>query len=56
MPIMADARPRAHTTPTRRRLVAGYVGTAAGLRTALLTGAALRPTTGTPLNTAGGAR
>ncbi|MFI9526373.1 hypothetical protein [Micromonospora rosaria] len=40
MAILADARPCAHTAPPRR-LVAGYVGPAAGLRTALLTGAAL---------------
>lgn len=41
MPIIADARPRAHTTPPRR-LVAGYVGTVAGLRARLaaLTGGA----------------
>ncbi|MEV0805714.1 hypothetical protein [Micromonospora sp. NPDC050200] len=39
---MADVRPCAHTTPTRRRLVAGYVGPASGLRTALLSGAAIR--------------
>jgi len=55
MAILADVRPCAHTTPPRR-LVASYVGPAAGLRTALLTGAALGHATGTPLSTAGGAR
>ncbi|MEU6387677.1 hypothetical protein ABZ847_29440 [Streptomyces bauhiniae] len=48
MAILAHARPCAHTTPPRR-LIAGYVGPASGLRAALLTGAAL----GRP---AGGAR
>lgn len=54
MPIMHDAPPRAHHTLTRR-MVAGYVGPASGLRAALLTGAALGQATGTTL-TAGGAR
>lgn len=50
MPIIPDVRPCAHTTPPRR-MIAGYVGPAAGLRAALLSGAALgRPAT------AGGAR
>lgn len=51
MHIIPDARLRAHLTPARR-LVAGYVGPASGLRAALLTGAAL----GRPVATAGGAR
>lgn len=46
MPIIPDARPCAHPTPPRR-LIAGYVGPASGLRAALLTGAALvRPAAG----------
>jgi hypothetical protein len=53
--IIADARPCALTTPPR--LVAGYVGPASGLRTALLTGAALgRPARTAIALTAGGAR
>ncbi|MEU4781866.1 hypothetical protein [Micromonospora sp. NPDC023633] len=56
MAILADARPYAHPTPTRR-IVASYAGTVAGLRAALLTGAVLTPAAaGTPLSTAGGAR
>lgn len=55
MHIIADARPCAHTTPPR--LVAGYVGPVSGLRTALLTGAALgRPTRTATALTAGAAR
>ncbi|MEU8264499.1 hypothetical protein AB0C02_28235 [Micromonospora sp. NPDC048999] len=46
MPIIADVRPHAHTTPPNRRLVAGYIGTVAGLRAALARA----------LTTAGGAR
>ena len=55
---MSHVRPCAHTAPPR--LIAGYVGPASGLRTALLTGAALgrrtRAATGTPLSADGGAR
>ncbi|WP_175440151.1 hypothetical protein [Micromonospora nigra] len=47
--------PRTHTTP-HRRLIAGYVGPASGLRTAILTGTALGSAAGAPLITAGGAR
>ncbi|WP_320067847.1 hypothetical protein [Micromonospora sp. RTGN7] len=54
--IFAHARPCAHITPPRR-IIAGYVGPAAGLRTALLTGAALRPAApAATVLTAGGAR
>lgn len=53
MPIIADARPCAHITPPRR-IIAGYVGPASGLRTALLTGAATTGCVRRPLT--GGAR
>lgn len=55
MPIMHDVRPYPHTTQARR-MVAGYVGPASGLRAALLTGAALGQSTGTTLTAAGSAR
>lgn len=54
MPIIADARPCAHTTLTRR-IVASYAGSVSGLRTALRTGATATCCTQTT-SPAGGAR
>lgn len=55
MHIIPDARPCAHTTPPRR-LLAAYVGPAAGLSAALLTGAALGRPAVRPATATGGAR
>ncbi|MFI6819703.1 hypothetical protein ACIBJE_01975 [Micromonospora sp. NPDC050187] len=56
MHIIPDARPCAHIT-LPPRLAAGYVGPASGLRTALLTGAAVgRPARTATALTAGGVR